>query len=377
MSAASTSRTIPIFSTKPQYLSIKGEVDAAIQGVLDASSFILGPQVSGFESEFARYLGAEHCVGAASGTDAIQLALRAVGVQPGDEVLTVSHTACATTVGIELAGGRPRFVDIQEGTFNIDPAALETHITPRTRAIVPVHLYGRPVDLGPLLEVARRHSLWVVEDAAQAHGATYRGRRVGTIGDAGAFSFYPTKNLGAYGDGGAVVTTDGGVAERLRLLREYGWTRARRYVSTHRGLNSRLDELQAAILRVKLSHLDDWNARRRSLAALYHEQLAGVPWLALPTTPPDAGHVYHLFVVRTADRDELAAHLRQAGIGSQIHYPVPIHQQDAYLDLGYAPGSLPITERIVREILSLPLYPELSIDDVRYVAATIKRFRSS
>jgi dTDP-4-amino-4,6-dideoxygalactose transaminase len=365
---------VPFFLTKPQYLAQKDEIDAAIQQVLDDSFFILGKQVEAFEQEFAGYLGIGHAVGVASGTEAIYLALRALGIGAGDEVLTVAHTAVATVVSIAETGATPVFVDVDSSTYTLDPRRLEPRLTPRTRAIVPVHLYGHPADMAPILAFARQHGLVVVEDAAQAHGAAYQGRRCGALGHAAAFSFYPTKNLGAYGDGGAVVTDDAALAARLRLLREYGWSPARRYVSQTKGINSRLDELQAAILRVKLRHLEAGNARRRRLAAAYGELLAGVPDVVVPAEQPWARHVYHLYVIRASRRDALQAHLRAHGIGTQIHYPEPVHRQPAYLDLGYGEGSLPETEAACRAILSLPLYPELPLEDVRCVARAIRAF---
>lgn len=365
---------IPFNLTKPQYLELKAELDGAIHDVLDESFFILGKQVEAFEREFAAYLGVPYAVGVGSGTDAIHLALRALGVGPGDDVLTVAHTAVATTVAISASGATPVFVDIDPATFTMDMGSLEAKRTRRTKAVVPVHLYGHPAAMVPLLEFARRSGLYVVEDAAQAHGAAYGSAKCGTFGDAAAFSFYPTKNLGAYGDGGAVVTRDAAVAERLRQLREYGWESGRRYYSVIKGVNSRLDELQAAVLRVKLRHLDEGNARRRRLADLYGQLLEGVAGIARPQEQPPASHVYHLFVVRAERRDALQAYLRSRHIGTQIHYPEPVHRQAAYLAQGYAPGSLPETERACGEILSLPIYPELPAADVRRVAGAIREF---
>lgn len=368
--------SVPIFATKPQYLAIKAEIDAAIAEVLEINFFILGRFLEAFEQEFASWLGVEHAVGVGNGFDAIHLALRACGIGPGDEVLTVAHTAVATAVAISAVGARPVFVDIDPETYCMDPAAAATAITPRTRAIVPVHLYGHPAEMGRLLDLARRHNLVVIEDAAQAHGARYQGRPCGTLGHAGAFSFYPTKNLGAYGDGGAVVTRDPDVARMIRLLRNYGWAEGKRYYSAVKGVNSRLDELQAAILRVKLRYLETWNARRRAIAARYAEALADLPDLMLPREQPWAYHVYHLYVVRTPRRDALQQHLQAHGVGTQVHYPVPVHLQEAYQDLGYRPGALPETERAAREILSLPLYPELTDAQVDHVCASVRAFFS-
>ncbi len=366
---------IPAFDLTRQYAILKEEIDAAIGRVLARGRFILGEEVAAFKQEFAAACGVAHAVGVASGTDALHLALRACGIGPGDEVITVSHTAVATVAAIELAGARPVLVDVDPRYYTMDPAQVEERITPRTRAILPVHLYGCPADLAPLLDIARRHRLLLIEDCAQAHGARYRDRPVGSWGDIAAFSFYPTKNLGAFGDGGAVVTDDPALAERVRLLREYGW--ARRYISHIRGTNSRLDELQAAILRVKLRHLEAWNERRRQIAALYNAYLAdgAARWgLVLPGEPEDSRHVYHLYVVRHPRRDSLQAFLRERGISTLIHYPMPVHLQPAYADLGYREGFFPITEALAREVLSLPVYPELTDEEVRVVAEEIFKF---
>ncbi len=362
---------IPPFDLKRQYATLKPEVDAAIGTVLERGAFILGEEVNAFEREFAAYCGVSHAVGVGSGTEALHLALLACDIGPGDEVITVAHTAVATVAAIELAGARPVLVDLDPRRGTLAPALLERAITPRTRAVIPVHLYGCPAELAPILEIARGRNLRVIEDCAQAHGALYQGKRVGSWGDIAAFSFYPTKNLGAYGDGGAIVTHDAALAERLRLLREYGW--AQRYVSTIKGLNSRLDELQAAILRVKLRHLDAWNARRRELARIYGARLNPAS-LQLPIEPEDGAHVYHLYVIRTPERDALRAFLREHGVGTLIHYPMPVHLQPAYAELGYGPGSLPETEAAAEQVLSLPLYPELRDDEVEAVCAAVNAF---
>ena len=362
---------IPLVDLKAAYRRLQAEIDAAVARVLAGGWYILGPEVSAFETEFAAWLGVGHVVGVASGTDAVLLALRALGIGPGDEVITVAHTAVATVAAIELAGATPRFVDIDPITYTLDPAQLAAAVTPRTRAIVPVHLYGAPADMDAVLSVARAHGLLVVEDCAQAHGARTQGRMAGTLGDAAAFSFYPTKNLGALGDGGAVATNRPEVAERLRLLRQYGWRE--RYVSDVAGTNSRLDELQAAILRVRLGHLEAENAARRRLAARYDAALAGLP-IALPPARPDDCAVYHLYVIRTAARDALAEHLRARGIGTGVHYPVPVHRQPAYAHLGYGPGSLPATEAAAAGVLSLPMYPDLPEVAVAVVAAAMQEF---
>jgi dTDP-4-amino-4,6-dideoxygalactose transaminase len=362
---------VPFIDLREQYLSLRAEIDAAVAGALESGWYILGAQVRAFEEEFAAYCGLAYGVGVGSGTDALHIALAALDLAPGSEVITVSHSAVATVAAIELAGLRPVFVDIDPATYTIAPQEIEAAITPRTRAILPVHLYGQPANMAPIVEMARRHNLRLVEDCAQAHGATYHGQRAGSLGDIAAFSFYPTKNLGAAGDGGMIVTADPALAEKARLLRQYGW--AERYVSHIRGLNSRLDELQAAMLRVKLGHLDRWNERRRALAGLYDELLAG-SGLELPAVPPYSGHVYHLYVVRSAEREALREHLKAHGVSSLVHYPVPVHLQPAYAGLGYGPGSLPQTERAAAEILSLPLYPEMTGEMVRRVAECVLEF---
>jgi dTDP-3-amino-3,4,6-trideoxy-alpha-D-glucose transaminase len=350
---------------------LKDQIDAAARRVLESGRFILGPEVRAFEEEFAAWLGVEHTVGVASGTDAIHLALRACGIGPGDEVITVAHTAVATVVAVEMAGARPVLVDVDPETYTMDPAACRAAISPRTKAILPVHLYGHPADMTALGEIARRHGLLLVEDCAQAHGARIEGTLVGTFGEVACFSFYPTKNLGAFGDGGAVVTRDAALAERVRRLRNYGQTS--RYRHESRGFNSRLDELQAAILRVRLVYLDEFNAARRQVAAAYAKHLRGV---SPPVERPGAYHVYHLYVVRHQRRDALREHLRARGVGTLIHYPTPAHLQPAYADLGYRPGSLPLTEQVACEIVSLPLYVGMGEEEVRAVCAAIAEFEA-
>jgi dTDP-4-amino-4,6-dideoxygalactose transaminase len=367
---------IPIFDLKDQYNAIKDEIHEAVARVLESGWFILGQEVEAFEGEFAAYCGLSHGIGVGSGTEALHLALLACGVGPGDEVITVPHTAVATVAAIELTGARPVLVDIDPASYTIAPDQLESRITARTRAIVPVHLYGQAADLDPILEIAQRHGLTVVEDCAQAHGTEYRGRRVGVFGRVACFSFYPTKNLGAYGDGGMVVTDDGTLAHKVRLLRQYGWEK--RYVSSLKGLNSRLDELQAAVLRAKLGHLDQWNEARRARAKLYGQLLAG-SGVATPTEMDYGRHVYHLYVVRCphrAHRDELKSYLAEHGVGTAIHYPIPIHLQEAYQDLGYRRGDFPVTEACADEILSLPMYPELREDEVREICGLVKDYNS-
>jgi len=362
---------IPFLNLKAQYERLKPEIDAAVARVLASGWYVLGPEVEAFEQAYAQAVGCEFGVGTGSGTGALQLALLAAGVGPGDEVITVSHTAVATAAAIRLVGARPVFVDVHPERYTLDPSQLPRALTPRTRAIIPVHLYGQPADMDPILDFAQAHGLTVIEDCAQAAGARYRGRPVGSLGHLAAHSFYPTKNLGAAGDAGMVTTNDPALAERLHALRQYGWRQ--RYISQEVGMNSRLDPIQAAILNVKLPHLARWNAARQRLAQRYRELLA--PTSAIPpATFPDAEHVYHLFVIRHPRRDALMAHLKAQGIGTLIHYPVPIHLQPAYRDLGFGPGSLPVTERLAGEILSLPLYSELPEPAVERVADAIRAF---
>ena len=355
---------------KTQYLSYKSEIDAAIFRVLDSGWYILGNEVRSFEEEFARYIGVAHGIGAGSGTEAIHLALKACGVARGDEVITVSHTAVATVAAIDLAGATPVLVDIDPDFYTIDPEKIESSITSNTKAIVPVHIYGQPADMDPVMEIAKKYSLKVIEDCAQAHGAKYKGQCVGSIGDMGCFSFYPTKNLGAIGDGGMVVTNNSNLNEKVRLLREYGWKE--RYVSSRKGWNSRLDEIQASILRVKLKHLDQSNQKRRNLAGHYLKDLKDLP-LGLPEERKDCEHVYHLFVIKTNKRNALQDYLKKNGINTGIHYPVPIHRQSYYKD-SLKNSFLEITEQVAGEILTLPLYPELSLNESKIVINTLRKF---
>ncbi len=361
---------IPFNQLKPLHDMLAKEIHEAMRRVADSGWYILGPEVAAFEREFADYHGVAHSVGVANGTDAIELALRAGGIGPGDEVITVAHTAMATVSAIESTGATPVLADIDPLTYTLDPLAAGTAITHRSRAIVVVHLYGQPADMEALKVLADEHDLLLIEDCAQAHGAEVKGRKVGSIGDMGTFSFYPTKNLGAYGDGGAVITNDGGYAERLRKLRNYGQTT--RYSHQSRGANSRLDELQAALLRVKLKHLDRHNSRRRQIAALYDVNL---PSVATPADAPGRRHVFHLYVIRDLERDQLMAALKEREIGTLIHYPIPIHLQESHRDLGIVADCLPETEKAAREILSLPLYIGLSDDEVLRVCREIEQLR--
>lgn len=358
--------SIPFNDLRASYLALQPEIDAAVAEALDSGWYILGRQVAAFEAEFAAYTHTAGCVGVNSGTDALVLALRACGIGPGDEVITVAHTAVATVAAIRLAGAVPVLVDVDPDTYTLDPQALEAAITPAARAVIPVHIYGQAADLPALQAITRRHGLLLIEDCAQAHGATLHGQPLGSFGDLAAFSFYPTKNLGALGDGGAVVGQNAALLDRVRLLHEYGWTPAARYVSQLEGTNSRLDELQAAILRVKLRHLDAHNAARRALAAAYCELLPSA--VIRPYERPGATHVYHLYVVRVPQRDRVRAILDAAGIGAAIHYPVPVHQQPAYGPGVVQCGPLPVTEQIAGEILSLPMYPTLTRPHIHRIA---------
>ncbi len=364
---------IPFGDLRRTYARHQAEIDAAVGAVLASGWFILGQRLAAFEADFAAYCGTAHAIGVNSGTDAIALALRAVGVAPGDEVVTAPLSAAFTALAVDQIGATPVFADIDARRFTLDPAAVAAAITPRTRAILPVHLYGQPADLDPILAVARAHGLAVVEDAAQAHGARYRGQRVGGLADAAAFSFYPSKNLGAFGDAGAVTTHDPAIAERVRRLRNGG--QSARYRHETLGVNSRLDELQAAILAVRLRHLDADNARRRAIAARYTAALAGAPGITPPAAAADCEPVFHLYVVRAADRDALAAALAARGVETAVHYPTPIHRQPAYAARGIGP--LPRAETAAAEVLSLPIFPELTDAEVDAVCAALAAVAAS
>lgn len=364
---------MPFLDLSRGVASIRTELEAAIARVLDRGPFVLGPVLEEFESAFADYCGTSHAIGVASGTDALTIALQAVGVDPGDEVITAANTCVPTVAAIEAAGAVPVLADVEVDTLTLAPPSLEDACTTRTRAIVPVHLYGQCADMDPILDFARSRGLLVVEDAAQAHGAVYRGSRAGTLGLAAAFSFYPTKNLGALGDGGAVVTSDPDVAERARLLRNYG--ERDRYESTLRGWNSRLDPLQAAVLLARLPHLDTWIARRRALAAGYLKSF-GTCGLVLPVEATRGEHAYHLFVVRSRERDGFRATLAEAGVGTLVHYPRPIHAHPAYEHLARE-GSLVESEAACREVVSLPLYPEMTDAEVDAVTSAVLRTATS
>ncbi len=360
---------IPLVDLKTQYRDLKSELDPAIAHVLENAQFALGPAVEAFERDFSSYCGTAQAVAVNSGTSALHVALLAVGVRPGDEVITVPFTFVATVAAIEYAGAVPVFVDVDAAFHTMDPAALERAITPRTRAVVPVHLFGQPADMDPIIDIARRHKLAVIEDACQAHGADDQGRRAGSIGDIGCFSFYPGKNLGAYGEGGAAVTDHEPYAERMRLLRS--WGEKTRSEHSMRGFNYRMDGIQGAVLGVKLKHLERWTESRRRLAANYGRLLSGTV-ARTPTERPGTRHVYHVYAVRTRQRDAWRAHLLQKGIQTGVHYPVPVHLQPAYRDLGYSTGDFPVAEAASGEVLSLPLFPEMTDAQQEEVSAVLR-----
>ena len=362
---------IPFIDLTREYAEISEEITQAIQRVVKRGWFILGEEVKHFEEEFSKYVGTKYGIGVNSGSGAIFLALKALGIGKGDEVITVSHTFISTVDAIVRNGAKPVFVDIEPDTYCIDVTKIEGKITKKTRAILPVHLYGHPADMKPIMEIAQKYNLYVIEDACQAHGAEYKGKKVGSIGDLGCFSFYPIKNLGAYGDGGMIVTNNEELAEKLRMLRNYG--QSKKYYHDFVGVNSRLDEIQAAILRVKLKYLDEWNERRRKVATLYNELLED-SMIVTPIEKEYAKHVYHLYVIRYKNRGMLQQHLSKNGIQTQIHYPIPIHKQKAYLNLGFN-VHLPVTEKICDEILSLPMHPWLKNYEVSSITEVIKKCR--
>lgn len=363
---------IPLVDLKAQYQPLKQDILSRIETILDSMYLFLGPNVQALEKEFAVYDEVEHAIGVSEGTTALHLALRACGVQAGDEVITVSHTFIATAESIVLAGATPVFADIDPKTYNMDVTQVEARITPRTRVIIPVHLYGQPADMDPIMDIARRHNLYVIEDACQAHGARYKGRRTGGLGHLAAYSFYFSKNLGAYGEGGMVTTNDAELAQRVRLLRDHG--SPKRYCHEMIGMNGRLDEIQAAVLRAKLPYLEDWNAQRRSNATHYTDLLSVLPQVQTPFVSDYAEPVFHLYVARVSERDALLAYLKEQGVGAGIHYPIPCHLQQAFTGLGYKPGDLPVTEQVAGEIISLPMYAELTAEQREYVVAAIRSF---
>jgi dTDP-4-amino-4,6-dideoxygalactose transaminase len=360
---------IPLVDLKAQYAAIAPEVDAAIKGVLEEACFILGPPLDSFERAFAAFCGVKHCIGVASGTDALHLIFRSMGIGPGDEVIMPAFTFVATALGVDLAGAKPVLVDVKRDDGLIDPERIAAAITPRTRAILPVHLYGRCVDMERIRAIAAEHDLRVVEDAAQAHGALYQGRPAGSLGHAAAFSFYPGKNLGAYGDGGAITTNDDALADRLRLLRN--WGSRKKYHHEEPGLNSRLDTLQAAVLEVKLRHLPAWNERRRRHAALYDSLLANRADFQHPIDRPDDQPIFHIYAVRHSRRDQLLDQLQKRGVGAGIHYPFPVHRLAAFQHLATPGAHLSESEAWAAECLSLPLYPELNAEQIAYVVSCL------
>lgn len=372
MPKVETGPFIPPLDLPQQHAALKDELEQAIQRVFATCAFVLGPPVAEFENQMAGFVGCRHALGVASGSDALRLALAALEIGPGDEVITTAFSFIATANTISHAGATPVFVDIDEETFNLDLSLIEQAVTPCTRAIVPVHLYGLACDMEEVLRFGRAHDLFVIEDCAQAIGATWDGRSVGSFGHLGCLSFYPTKNLGSCGDAGMIVTNDSELAAKIDVLRRQG--SPHKYVADRLGFNSRLDSLQAAILGVKLRYLDRWNARRQELARRYSEFLAPIEEICTPRETPSATHVYHQYTIRTAERDRLKCHLEQQGIGSMIYYPVGIHRQPVYAQLGYAEGSLPITERASSQVLSLPIYPELSKSQQDRIIAAVRAF---
>lgn len=365
---------IPVFDLKRQYENLKTEIDNAFKSVLENGIFVLGENVKRFEEEFAEYLGAGFAVGVGSGTEALHLSLKACDIGYGDEVITVPNTAVPTISAISFAGAKPVFVDITPDTCTMDLRKVEEKITDKTKAILPVHLYGHSTEMEQIMKLAKAHNLRVIEDACQAHGAKYNSKNAGTIGDMGCFSFYPTKNLGAYGDGGMVVTNNEELYKKLIMLRNYG--EVKKFTSKIEGFNSRLDEIQSAVLRVKLKYLDEWTNKRREIATMYHQLLYNSN-VQLPCERQWAKHVYHLFVIRVNKRDALKDYLHERGVGTQIHYPIPVHLQDAYKKLGHKAGDFPISERNAEEILSLPIYPELTTEEIEAVAGLITEFQNT
>jgi dTDP-4-amino-4,6-dideoxygalactose transaminase len=363
---------IPFLDLKIQYQQIKPEIDAAVARVIESAQFVLGPEVAAFEERFAAYCGTKYCIALNSGTSALHLALLAAGIGPGDEVITVSMTFAATTAAILYCGAKPVFVDVDPDTWNMDPNLVAAAVTPRTKAVLPVHLHGLMAEMDPIIEVARRHGLVTIEDAAQSHGAQYKGRGAGSIGDIGCFSFYPGKNLGAYGEGGAAVTDDPRLARKITLLRD--WGQETKYSHIVSGYNYRMDAIQGSVLRVKMDHIEEWTKGRRTVAEQYDHLLADRGCQS-PSPLPHHRHVYHVYAIRVADRDQVQTALHSAGIGTGIHYPIPVHLQKAYADLGYWRGDLPVTEAVADQFLSLPIYAELRPDQVAEVVRELDRVR--
>lgn len=363
---------VPFLDLKAQYASIKEEVLPAIHAVLDNTAYVLGKPVTEFEAAFAKEHGVQYCYGVSSGTDGNHMVLWALGVGAGDEVIIPANTFIATAWGATLCGATPVFVDCDPESFNIDPAAVEAKITPRTKAIVAVHLYGQPADMDPLNAIAKKHGVALVEDCAQSHFAEYKGKRTGGLSVASSYSFYPGKNLGAYGEGGAVATNDAALARTFKMIRDHG--AEKKYWHEMYGHNYRMEGIQGAVLGVKLKHLGTWTDGRRNNAALYNKHLAGIPQVTTPREMPYAKHVYHLYVIRVPKREELQKHLDSKGIATGLHYPIPLHMQTAFAHLGYKEGNFPVTEKAAKEILSLPMYPELTEEQIVYVSQAIREF---
>jgi dTDP-4-amino-4,6-dideoxygalactose transaminase len=362
---------VPFLDLKAQYITIKDEIAVALQRVLENTAFAGGPFVAQFEKEFSAFCGTKHAIGVGNGTDALWMALLALGVGPGDEVITVPDTFIATAEAISYCGAKPIFCDVEEKTYNLDPAKLEAAITPKTKGIIPVHLFGQMADMDPIMEIARKRNLFVIEDASQAHGAEYKGRKAGSIGVAGCFSFYPGKNLGAYGEAGAVVTNDDTLAEKMRMLRDHG--SAKKYYHSYVGFNCRMDGFQGAVLSVKLKYIDQWNEARRQHARQYTQLLSGNGSVIVPSEAGYGKHVYHIYAIRVKNRDGLIAKLGEKEIGTNIHYPVPVHLQQAYSSMGLREGSFPVAERCAAEFVSLPMFAELSSEQIGFVADEVKK----
>ncbi len=362
---------VPFLDLKAQYNSIKDEVHESMQQVLDRTAFAGGPFVEQFEESFATYCQTKYAVGVSNGTAAIWLALAGLGIGRGDEVITTANTFIATAEAISFAGATPVLVDINETTHNMDPEAVEAAITPQTKAIIPVHLFGQMADLDPIMKIARKHNLYVVEDASQSHGATYNGRRAGSIGDVGCFSFYPGKNLGAYGEAGGVVTNDAELAAKIKMIRDHG--QSKKYIHKIIGWNGRMDGIQGAVLSVKLKYIDQWNELRRQHAREYSNMLASVPGIVTPTVASYGTHVFHIYAIRMAERDEVMRQLRENGVACGIHYPVPVHMQEAYAELNYKAGDFPVAEKCASEYISLPMFPELTPSQILHVTETLKQ----
>jgi len=362
---------VPFADFGPQYKELKKTIDAGLKKVFTSGAFILGPEEKKFEEEFAKYCGAKYGVGVNSGTDALFLATLALGIGPEDEVIVPAFTFIATALGVSFAGAKPVFVDIDESTFNMDPSKIKAAITPKTKAIIVVHLYGQPANMDEIVRIARENNLKVVEDCAQAHGAKYQGKRIGAFGDVACFSFYPTKSLGGFGDGGMILTSDENIHQRVLMLRDYG--RKGRYEHVAIGYNSRLDTVQAVVLSAKLKRLDKWNATRAKHAAYYAKLLKGVPGVTTPTTLADRTHVFQTYAVRVKNRDAVAEEMKKAGVGVLIHYPIPLHLQPAYKNLGYKQGDFPVAEKAGNEELSLPMFPHMTKKQIEYVCASLKQ----